>query len=82
MESSSAAHGTQAPITVGENIELHRADKKLVIIIDLSQTGTPSSSGKTTVIGSTRGNVPVPNATGLYLGVNLFGYDGFTVDDA
>ena len=46
---------------------------KLVITCDLDAEGTPSASGKTSVIASTRGNVPIAHNSRLFnLGVNLF----------
>lgn len=81
MEANSVTDRAQAPVEVGQNVQVHRAGKKLVIIVDLAAAGRPSASGKTVVIGSTRGNVPVPNTNGVYLGANIFGYDGYSVDD-
>lgn len=45
--------------------------KKLTIVIDLTKKGSESKSGKSLVIASTQGNVPV-GANGLRLGVNLY----------
>ena len=46
---------------------------KLVITCDLDAEGTPSASGKTSVVASTRGNVPIAYKSRVFnLGVNLF----------
>jgi len=44
----------------------------LTITIDTKAEGTPSASGKSQVIASTRGNVVVPGTDGLKLGVNAY----------
>ncbi len=45
--------------------------KKLTLEVDLSGPGTISQSGKSMVIATTRGNVPVLKS-GLTLGFNLY----------
>ena len=57
---------------MGENISLLVKGKKLTIVIDLSKEGEPSRSGKSTVIASTHGNVPVPLNPEMRLGLNLY----------
>jgi len=42
-----------------KNVELSLDGTILTIRVDLSQIFGPSSSGKTTIIASTEGNVPV-----------------------
>ena len=54
------------------NVELSVKGKKLTITIDLDAEGTPSKSGKTLVIASTHGNIPVPENPELRLGLNLY----------
>ena len=49
----------------------------LTITCDISQPGEQSASGKSKVIATTQGNVPVPNTGGksgvnLKLGLNLY----------
>lgn len=60
-----------------KNIEITRQGAKLTITIDLSQKGEPSSSGKTTVLASTNGNVDVIGCEGVKMGINVFAYDGY-----
>jgi hypothetical protein len=52
------------------NVETKVTGKILTITIDISQDHGPSSSGKTTIVGSTNGNQEV--APGVYLGVNCY----------
>lgn len=54
------------------NVDLKVTGKKLTITIDLAAKGVTSASGKSTVIASTRGNITVPGADGVKLGVNCY----------
>ena len=56
--------------SVGQNIQMEVKDGKLLLEIDLSAKGVPSASGKTIVLASTRGNLPV--AEGVFLGLNVY----------
>lgn len=64
------------PITaeVGQNVALNvSADRTiLTITIDLTQDFGPSSSGKSNIVASTKGNIEVPGKTDFRLGLNLF----------
>ena len=64
------------------NMTLERDGSKLVITIDLAAEGQPSASGKTIVLASTRGNANVPGAVGIKIGVNVYAYEGYSVDTA
>jgi len=55
-----------------DNVTVSVDGNKLTLTIDLSQPGSVSASGKTTVIASTRGNTQV--APGLYCGLNVYKY--------
>ena len=44
--------------------------KSMVITIDLTKTVGPSKSGKTVIIATTSGNVPV--ADGVIMGLNVY----------
>jgi ABC-type molybdate transport system ATPase subunit len=46
--------------------------KTLTITIDLTKTFGPSSSGKTTIIATTGGNVPAPEHDDIKVGVNIY----------
>jgi hypothetical protein len=45
--------------------------KKLTIEVDLSVKGTPSKSGKSNVIATTKGNIEVPG-TDAKIGLNIY----------
>ena len=62
------------------NVQLSRVGSRLIIEIDLAEKGQPSASGKSTVLGSTRGNIDVPGCSGVKLGVNCYAYDGYSID--
>jgi hypothetical protein len=55
-----------------DNVTVAVEGSKLILTIDLSQPGSVSASGKTTVIASTRGNAQV--APGVYCGLNVYKY--------
>ncbi len=58
-----------------QNVQTEVKGTKLIITVDLASKGTPSASGKTTVIGSTRGNVKVTGPNGdVHLGLNVYKY--------
>jgi hypothetical protein len=57
-----------------ENMKVSVSGKKLTIVIeDLTKDLGPSQSGKTHIIATTHGPVPVPKAAaGVSLNVNLY----------
>ena len=57
---------------MGNNVRLSVKGSTLTITIDLKHAGEPSKSGKSQVIASTKGNVPVPGHQDLRLGVNVY----------
>ena len=60
--------------TVGQNVELKVEGNILTITVDLSKDFGPSkSSGKTIVIASSKGNVPVPGSDAK-IGLNVYKY--------
>ena len=56
---------------VGQGIVWELRDGKLIIEIDVTAEGVPSASGKTMVVATTRGNVPI---AGGRLGLNFYRY--------
>lgn len=54
------------------NVEMSVESNVLVIKVDLSKQGEVSSSGKSLVIGSTEGNVPVPGRPEVKVGLNVY----------
>lgn len=55
-----------------ENVTMTKEGNILTIKVDLSKSGTPSASGKTMVIASTKGNIKVPGAEETFIGVNVY----------
>ena len=55
-----------------KNVELSVQGDILIIRVDLSQSFGPSSSGKTTIIASTEGNVPVGPDRIEKIGLNVY----------
>ena len=56
-----------------QNVNVEVKGNKLVLTADLTGTPTPSSSGKTKLIASTRGAVPIthPKLDGLKAALNV-----------
>ena len=55
-----------------ENVNIKLENNKAIIEIDLTKELGPSASGKSVVIATTRGNVPIPGAETYKLGVNCY----------
>lgn len=55
-----------------KNVNLKVDNNILTITIDLSKTHGPSKSGKTTIVGTSEGNQPVPGYENIMIGVNCF----------
>jgi hypothetical protein len=59
----------------GQNVEVALQDgkkgKRLVIEVDLGVQGTPSNTGKSIVIASTKGNKAILEA-GVVVGLNVY----------
>jgi hypothetical protein len=55
-----------------ENVTMKVINNVLTITVDLKKTGTPSASGKSLVIATTRGIVPVPGNDAVKVGLNVF----------
>ena len=55
-----------------KNVELTITGDILTIRVDLTQTFGPSSSGKTTIIASTEGNVAVGPGREEKIGLNVY----------
>lgn len=54
------------------NVEMKIDGKKLIITVDISVKGEQSSSGKSMVLGSTEGNVPVAGKPEIKVGLNVY----------
>jgi ABC-type uncharacterized transport system YnjBCD ATPase subunit len=55
-----------------KNIEMTVSGDILTIKVDLSKTFGKSSSGKSTIIASTEGNVSVPGRDEVKIGLNVY----------
>jgi len=53
------------------NVKMEKKGNVLTITVDLSKKGTPSSTGKSLVIASTQGNVPVEGSD-VIVGLNVY----------
>ena len=60
-----------AKAKLGENIQFEVKDGKLFMEVDLTEKGTISSSGKSMVIATTRGNIALPGSE-VKIGVNIY----------
>ena len=55
-----------------KNVEMKVEHGKLVITVDLATELGPSSSGKSVIIATTAGNVDVPGAPDVKIGLNVY----------
>jgi hypothetical protein len=56
---------------IGTNISIEVKGDKAIITINLAHRGGLSSSGKSVIVASTGGNVPIPG-TNVILGLNAY----------
>jgi len=59
---------------MAKNIEISVEGEILKIEIDLSKDFGKSKSGKTLVVASSEGNIPVPDHQNMRLGINVYKY--------
>lgn len=57
-----------------DNVQIEVKDNRAIITIDLSKDYGASKSGKTIVVATTRGNVPIPGAETFRIGLNCYKY--------
>jgi len=55
-----------------ENTTITVKGNKMTIEVDLSKSFGLSSSGKTTIVASTQGNIAVEDHPGFQVGLNIF----------
>ena len=55
-----------------KNIEVNVEHGKLTITVDLAKELGPSASGKSVIIATTEGNVDVPGAPDVKIGLNVY----------
>lgn len=53
-----------------KNIDIKVEKEKMVITVDLTKTHGASKTGKSVIIASSEGNVPV--APGVFMGLNVY----------
>ena len=51
---------------------INKDGKTLTITVDLTKTFGPSASGKTVIVATTSGNVPVPDHEEIKIGINAY----------
>jgi len=57
---------------VGDNVKVEVEGSKMYLTIDLEQDFGLSKSGKSRVVASTRGTLPVPANSEYKMGINVF----------
>jgi ABC-type molybdate transport system ATPase subunit len=55
-----------------ENVKMEVKGNILTIKVDISERFGKSSSGKTTIIASTQGNVSIPEHDDVKIGLNIY----------
>jgi len=60
------------------NVKIDVKGNIITMTVDLSKNHGPSRSRKTTVIASTKGNVPVPGHGDCRIGLNVYRYANST----
>ena len=55
-----------------KNVKMSVTGNKLLIEVDLTQSGETSKSGKSVIIASTEGNKLVPGAENIRIGLNVY----------
>ena len=55
-----------------KNVELKIEHGKLVVTVDLAKELGPSASGKSVIIATTEGNMDVPGAPDVKIGLNVY----------
>lgn len=55
-----------------QNVQISVENQVLTIKVDLSKRLGKSTSGKTTIVATTAGNVPVPEHEGMSIGLNVY----------
>ena len=55
-----------------KNVEMNLEGNILTIKVDITKEFGPSSSGKTIIIASTEGNIPIPDKDDVKIGLNVY----------
>jgi hypothetical protein len=55
-----------------KNMEMKKSGTKLIIEVDLTQDFGISKSGKSRIIASSEGNIPIPGDEEIKIGLNIY----------
>ena len=55
-----------------KNVEMKLEENILTIKVDITKEFGPSASGKTIIIASTEGNIPIPEKDEIKIGLNVY----------
>ena len=55
-----------------KNVEMKLEDNILTIKVDVTKEFGPSASGKTIIIATTEGNIPIPEKEDVKIGLNIY----------
>ncbi|NLA75406.1 MAG: hypothetical protein GX846_08060 [Deltaproteobacteria bacterium] len=55
-----------------KNVEMSLEGNILTIKVDITKEFGPSASGKTIIIASTEGNIPIPGKDEVKIGLNIY----------
>jgi ABC-type molybdate transport system ATPase subunit len=55
-----------------KNVEMNLEGNILTIKVDITKEFGPSSSGKTIIIATTEGNIPIPDKDDVKIGLNVY----------
>lgn len=55
-----------------KNVEMKVEENILTIKVDLTKEFGPSATGKTIIISSTEGNIPIPEKEDVKIGLNVY----------
>ena len=55
-----------------KNVEMELEENILTVKVDITKEFGPSSSGKTIIIASTEGNIPIPEKDEIKIGLNVY----------
>ena len=58
--------------TAGKNVSMEVKGNILTISVDISKTFGKSGTGKSVIIGTTAGNVPLNNREDIKIGLNVY----------
>lgn len=66
---------------MAKNVEIKVQGNKLIMTVDMTKRFGRSKSGKTIAVASTEGNIAVPGAEHIKIGLNVYTKDGEPGDE-